>query len=30
MVVEVDWDMQYALQWLLKEEWESTATVKAL
>jgi len=30
MVVAVDRDMQYALRWLLKEAWESAATVKEI
>jgi len=30
MVVAVDRVMQHALRWLLKEEWESAATFKAL
>jgi len=30
MVVVVDRVMQYALRWLLKEEGESAATVKAM
>jgi len=30
MVVAVNRDMQYALRWLMKEEWESAATVKAM
>jgi len=30
MVVAVERDMQSALRWLLKEEWESAATVKAI
>jgi len=30
MVVADDRDTQYALPWLLNEEWESAATLKAL